>query len=471
MEQLPVDSLIRNGFVIIMDAGRRCLPNGAIAISGGRIVDVGPEAELLTRYRADKVIDARGGTVHPGFIDTHVHFMNTARGALPDTLETGTMMNVLRRWWDLSDLADERAATMLNCLEMLSNGTTCFLEAGTLKYADAAAEAAAELGIRGFIGDPFLWDLPISDGVYDMSRAARDLDRSLDLLGGQLKRNTAVKEPLIRGCVVVFGLGSASDELLQAAKSVADANGVILTMHQSFDHHDAGADAARLGKRAICHYADHGLLGENMTFSHMNDLDPDEAKLAAEAGVTAVWCPVTSMNLGAQAAKHARHLEMRRHGANVSLASDGVASGCRYDVGFQGLVALLGTRAKGDGQQMTAMDVLELATIGGAKAVGMAADLGSLEPGKYADIVIRSTDLPEAHPWSDPVQSLVYNCGSKSVDRVIVNGVLVWADGHPQLVDAAKAYDEARHSHLRMLERLDMKPRWQADPPQNTGLS
>lgn len=459
MAAVIADYLVRNCFLITMEKGRPCYEKGAVAISGKRIVLAGDEAEIVPQVAAVKVIDAGGGIVHPGFIDTHVHFMNTARGAFPDTLETGAMMNTLRRWWDAVEEEDERAATFLNCLEMISNGTTCFLEAGTLQFPEAAAEAAEAVGIRGSIGDPFLWDLPASPGSHAMSRAPRDITRSLSLLGGQLKRNTP--DALIRGCVVLFGLGSASDELMHAAKDVADRNGVIFSQHQSFDLHDTEADEARLGRRPLCHYADHGLIGENCTFSHMNDLSADEAALVQQAKMSAVWCPATSMNLGSAAARHARHLEMLRGGANISLASDGVSSGCRYDVGLQGLIALLSTRAKADNRStMGAMDVLELATIGGARAVGMESEIGSIEPGKYADLVIRSADLPEAHPYSDPVQSLVYNCGSKSVGTVMVNGEIVWSRGRPTRVDAEEVYDLAQTSHWRMMDKLDLPSRY-----------
>ncbi|MFT5115225.1 MAG: 5-methylthioadenosine/S-adenosylhomocysteine deaminase [Parasphingorhabdus sp.] len=453
MSTIQAELLIKNCYVITMNEAGDCFEHGAIAVIGNKIAAVGTDDELSRRFDAAQVIDARGGIVHPGFIDTHVHFMNTARGAFPDTLPTSDMMNSLRRWWDATQEEDERAATYLNCLEMLSNGTTCFLEAGTLQYPDASADAAESVGIRGFIGDPFLWDLPASPDTFSMPRVPRNLDRSLQLLGGQLKRNKG--EPLIRGCIALFGLGSASVELMKAAKNMADSHSVIFTQHQSYDYSDAEADAARLGARALCHYADHGIIGENCTFSHMNDLSCDEVVAAHRAGMSAVWCPATSMNLGTSAARHARHLEMLRMGVNISLASDGVSSGCRYDIGLQGLLALLSSRSRAEDRSIiSAYDVLELSTIRGAKAVGMAEEIGSIEVGKFADLVIRSTDLPEAQPYSDPIQSLVYNCGSKSVAQVIVNGKAVWSNGHPTLVEASKVYRLAQASHNRMTKRM-----------------
>ena len=163
------------------------------------------------------------------------------------------------------------------------------------------------------------------------------------------------------------------------------------------------------------------------------------------------------MYLGTGATIHGAHLEMIRAGVNTSLASDGAASGCRYDIGLQGLLALLASREKKQTKSaFSCEDVLELATRGGAKAVGMEKKIGSIEPGKFADIVIRTNDLPEAQPISDPVQALVYSCGSKSVATVMVNGEVVWDRGGPTKVEAAEVYDLARTSRRRMWEKLSL---------------
>lgn len=455
MTENQADTIISNCYVITMNDRREYFERGAVAILGNKISAVGHNDEILQRFNAKRTIDAGGGIVHPGFIDTHVHFMNTARGAFSDTSDLSSGMNIYRRWWDSVEEEDERASTFLNCLEMLSNGTTCFLEAGTLQFPDASAEAAETVGIRGFIGDPFLWDLPVSAQTYDMARAPRDNARSLKLLGSQLKRNKG--EPLVRGCVVLFGLGSASDELMRAAKEIADTNKAVFSQHQSFDRHDSGSDESRLGKRALCHFAENDLIGENCTFSHMNDLNADEVDVIRQSGMSVAWCPGTAMSLGTGATIHGAHLEMVRAGVNTSLASDGAASGCRYDIGLQGLLALLASREKAQSKSaFSCEDVLELATRGGAKAVGMEHEIGSIEPGKFADIVIRSTDLPEAQPVTDPVQALIYSCGSKSVATVLVNGEVVWSDGGPAKVDAPMVYDLARTSRRRMWEKLSL---------------
>ena len=150
---------------------------------------------------------------------------------------------------------------------MLGNGTTCFLEAGTVHAPEVAAEAVNSLGIRAYLGDLFLWDVPPASGSDQGARAPRSLRRSLNLLGGQLRRNRD-RDALVQGCVVIFGLGSASDELALAAKRMADEHGVVYTQHQSFAPSDAGADQQRYGRRALLHHYEIGLLGHNCTYSH-----------------------------------------------------------------------------------------------------------------------------------------------------------------------------------------------------------
>jgi len=375
MTESQADTIISNCYVVTMNDRREYFASGAIAVSGNRIVAVGRENDVLARYRARRTIDAGGGIVHPGFVDCHVHFMNAARGAFPDTAELSIGMNLYRRWWDGVNEEDERASTQLNCIEMLSNGTTCFFEAGTLQYPDSSAEAAENVGIRGFVSDPFLWDMPASEGTHQMTRSPRDHARSLKLLGNQLKRNRG--EPLVRASVVLFGLGSASEELMRAAKTMADQHNAVFSQHQSFDAHDSDVDAHRFGKRALCHYAEKDIIGENCMFSHMNALSADELQAIKQSRMSVAWCPATAMYLGTGATIHGGHLDMMRMGVNVSLACDGAASGCRYDIGLQGLLALLASREKMKTKSaFSAEDVLELATRGGAKAVGMERQIG-----------------------------------------------------------------------------------------------
>jgi 5-methylthioadenosine/S-adenosylhomocysteine deaminase len=460
--QTLVDTIIANGYIVTMNRQREVFANGAIAIDRGRIRGVGKADAIAHAFSARHRVDVGGGVVHPGFIDTHVHLMNVARGAFSDIMEIGVSFNINKNWWNTVGDEDEYASALLTGFEMLGNGTTCFLEAGTIHAPEVAAEAATRLGIRAFLGDPFLWDVPLSSTVEDASRAPRSTRRSLDLLGQQLRRNKD-DNALVRGCVVLFGLGSASDELALAAKQLADEHGVVFTQHQSFGPSDAGLDEQRFGERALLHFDKIGILDRNCAFSHMNDLTAEEVDAVVGSGMSIAWCPSAAMTIGTGATIHGNHLEMLRRGVNMSLGSDGPNSSCRYDVGFQGLLTIVSQREKKKSRAVMSLeDVLEMATINAARAIGAEKDLGSLEVGKHADIVLRTSDLPEAQPGVDPLQSMVYSCGSKSVSKVFVAGNLVWSAGKTTNVESAEIFGLARESARRMWKKLALKAehRW-----------
>lgn len=451
------DLLITNVRIITMDADRTVYRRGAIAVAGRVIAAVGREEDVTRAFRSDQVIDGRGGVAHPGFVDAHVHFMNTARGVFADTTPIGPGMNLYKRWWGAVEAEDEYAASLLTGLELLSNGTTCFMEAGTIHETDAAASAAEKLGLRGLVGDPFVWDTGAEAPDEAMSRAPRTTKRALDVLGTELRRNSD-PNALVHGHVVLFGNGSATDELELAAKAAADAGQAIMAQHQSFGPGDAGRDDARHGKHPLVHLEELGVLDHNCTFSHMNHLRPDELRPVVDSGMAIAWCPATAMTWGTGATISGPHLDLYRRGVPMSLGSDGANSSCRYDVGLQGLLGLLSAREReAERAALAAEDVFEMATLAGAKAAGMSDRIGSLEVGKRADIVLRTTDLPEAQPGLDPLQAIVYSSGSKSIDTVIVDGRVSLSGGRPTGVDTEEVYDLARRSSERMMKKLGIR--------------
>ena len=229
MNKTPCDVLIRNGQVITIDSERRIYRQGAVAVAGSRIVEVGPDADLLRRYEAKETIDAGGGIVHPGFIDAHNHIVHTScRGV--GTLRDDTPSPVNFADWKagVTD-EDEAAATAMAGVEMLRSGFTMFIEPGSLFSTAAAAEAVERVGMRALFAPLYLWDrqecfeaVPSLYSASLMARAPIDLDRSLAQLDAELHRNSD-PDALVRGYVFVYGVGTASPELLQAAHACARA--------------------------------------------------------------------------------------------------------------------------------------------------------------------------------------------------------------------------------------------------------
>ena len=451
-----VDILIRNAYVVTMDSERRVYPHGAVAINAGAIVAVGPESEVTSGLLPVRTIDAHGAVVHPGFIENHIHVCyHIFRWGFREGVDYWKeYLGFHSEYWNLVEEEEEYIGTLLGSLEMARNGTTCFLEAGSIMVPDAGAAAIEEIGIRGLLGDPMLMDVLEPEG-RTIDRVPVDPKRAFRIMGTELKRNSD-PDALVRGHICLRGLASASDELELAAKEMADKHSVVLNQHQAWDKPDVEADDRRFGRHSLVHYADIGVLGENCTFSHMNYLRDDEIAPIVESGMTLVWCPNASMILGIGGTIEGRHSELHKQGVNVALGSDSANSTGRFDIGDQAFLAMLTAREKTrQANALSAEDVLAMATINGAQAVGMADRLGSLEVGKRADLVVRHENLPEAHPGLDPIRSVVSSTRSKSIDTVIVNGEVVVEKGHSTRVDEEEVYARSREASRRLLKRMN----------------
>lgn len=457
------DLLIRNAVVLTMNPERLIYSPGAIAISGRTIRAVGRELDVVPRFEPVRTIDAGGAPVHPGFIDGHVHMSHVnARGAFPDTVSFEDGMRYYKDWNNSFDEEDELASAALACLEMVRNGTTCVMEAGTAIYPDQVAEVMESIGIRGLVADPWLWDNPDYPSAAEQTRTPIDRERSLSLLGQQLKRNRD-PDALVRGHVSIYGIGTATDELMLAAKACADANGTTLNAHQSFAWADAEIDDQRLGKHPLVHWAEIGALGPNVLLTHMNVLRDDEIPPILESGLGITWCVTSSAIWAVGGTAHGRHDELFRRGVNVMFGSDSGNSSLRFDLTQQAVVAILTSREKRlDRRALGPAQAFEMLTIAGARAIGLDSMIGSIEPGKRADLVIRRTDIPEVQPGLDVLQGLVLSQASKSVDTVVVDGQIVVEHGHSTRVDEGAVYARMRASARKMLLRvgLDAAPEW-----------
>jgi cytosine/adenosine deaminase-related metal-dependent hydrolase len=448
----PCDLLVRNACVITLDEERRVFGRGAVAIRGRRIVAVGPDAEVAAGHRASRTIDAGGGIVHPGMVDSHAHVtLHTTRGGFPDSPSEAESQDFFTQWMRVVDDDDEYASTLLANLEMLRNGVTCFLEPGTVYEPDAAASAAQRIGIRGSLADPYLWDRR-SGGFHDLDRAPADLARATAVLGGQLRRNHD-PDALVRGHVGLYGAATASEELMVAAKAAADDYGAILTQHQSFYADDVKEDDHRFGRHPLLHLEHLGVLGPNCTFAHMNAIRDDEVSPVIDSGMTIAWVPGNYLFYGIAEFFRQRAAELYHRGVPVAPGSD-VAK--IWGFGEQGYIGYLLARAQGD--FLAAEQVLEMGCLSGARAVGLADRLGSLAPGMLADLVIRRTDATESHPPANPVRDVALISRSKAVDTVIVDGKVVLRHGHATLVEDEEVFALADASARRLADRVALPP-------------
>ena len=464
MNRSKCDILIHNGQIITMDPERRIYRQGAVAITGSRIVDVGSDTDLLQCYDARMVVDAGGGIVHPGFIDAHNHIVHTTcRGVFGNVRDTGSSSVNFADWKAGVTDEDEAAATAMASLEMLRSGFTMFIEPGSLFSTAAGAEAVEHVGLRALFAPLYLWDrsetfdaIPslVSSSLTD--RAPVNHDRSLEELDVELHRNSD-PEALVRGYIFLYGLGTASPDLLQAAHKCARDNNVPLHLHAGYVPEEAEIYRAVNGVSQIVHLQEMGVLDEHTVLVHANVLDEAEETAVQESGCQIVWCPAAFFSLGIGQSSRFTVAERYRRGVRVSLGTDAARDSTPGDTMLAGRYA-----SQTYEDPLSPGALLEMQTINAAAAAGLDTVLGSLEPGKRADVVVRSVGVAEAYPANNPLHLLALTMGTGSVDTVLINGEVVFREGHSTRVDEIEVYRTASDSVVARAKRLgiDLEPEW-----------
>lgn len=422
--------LIVNGDIVTMDAERRILAGGAIAVAGEWIVEVGSTTTLRDRYHAATLVDARGGLVTPGLINGHQHLTNNTLTAScvpdiwPSTKAIGEWSIPLTP--NVSGDDEELAATIAAAQSAL-NGVTMLIEAGTVTHADRLAAGVRAVGVRATTG---IWGSSIPGRPYcgPTDEALAHQRAMLDAFppdGG-----------LVTAWVTLIGHNTASDDLLAGAADLAREYGTGMTMHMSPIRDDPDHYLAHRGRRPIEHLHDLGVLGRHLLIAHGVWLDDAEVELLVESGTAVAYCPWAYLRLGQGASRMSRHAEMHLRGGRVCLGCDAANAGDHVDILKQAaLAAGLAKDMRVDPTWFGAHEALEMATIRGAEAIGMDHLVGSIEAGKMADIVIHDADHPAWATRGDPVLQLVWATDGRSVHDVFVAGRPVVRDGRCVRVD------------------------------------
>ena len=431
------DLLLRHGQVLTLDADRRILLDGSIAIGAGRIIAIGPDRDVEPLVRATTTRDLGGALVQPGFVDAHAHTgSDLIRGFAPKT--SADWDAVEGHFYATTGADGDYTGTLQSCMEMVVNGTTTFCDTGGSAVVEDTARAIETVGVRGIPGAR-IFDVEASPELRPLiSTTAECLAR----LEAQIARFPFRGANRAQCAVTLSGMGLSSDRLLREAHALAARHGVPMVMHQSWSASEVDAARAAYGRRPVEHLADLGILGPNLTLVHMIQLDDAEVKLIADSGTRVVHCPGASLRRGMGAIRVGRFPELLAAGATVALGSDGLSG--KRDLSRQVYLAATAFREmRGEYPVLTGETALELATLHGSRALGLEGEIGSLEIGKRADIVIHRLDRPEAHPrFLDPVDNLVYYRGSATVDTVIVDGEVILDHGAFTRFDAAAAYQQ-----------------------------
>ncbi|MBM3542118.1 MAG: amidohydrolase family protein [Alphaproteobacteria bacterium] len=448
------DILIRNAYVLTCDAKRTKHPQGAVAVTGKTIAAVGPSADIEARFKAARVLDAGGGVVHPGLIDMHYHVTQHMIGKMIQEVELKGDPGawIARQYTGMNNALDEESEWCngaLAALDMLKNGITAFMEPGTVYSTDAVADALTAVGVRASLADAWLVDS--EDPAFTQIRGVvPTAAHCIKTMGGQLWRNKDA-EAKIRGHVAIYGCNGNSLEVIRAGKALAEKNGVPFNMHQSQSTDDAGADDARLGKHPLVKYEEDGLLSPACVFVHMNVLRDDEIDPILRSGMSIVWSTTNTWYYATRTRARNRIPELARKGANVTLGLD-VSKAASF--GDQAYSAYLLARDQGD--YLSPEDILQMQTLNAAKAMRLADRLGSLEAGKRADIVMHSSDRPEAWPRQNRERQTVILARGKTVDTVLVDGEILMKGGRHTGLDEGALYARCDAAATGLRERAGL---------------
>ena len=438
----PGTILIRNATIVTMN-DRLDIINGSVVIRAGRIVSVGADSA----HHHESVIDAGGGYLLPGFIQTHIHLCQTLFRGMADDMP---LLEWLKsRVWPLEaahNPATLSAAVRLAASELLLSGTTCVLTMETVHDTDVVFETLADVGLRASVGKCMMDASPDAPARLQ-EQTARSIDESLALK----KRWHGAANGRLRAAFAPRFAVSCSRDLLEAVAALAATESTLVHTHAS-ESRDEVEVVRRLsgGFSNLEYLADTGLATPALCAAHCVWVTEREQEILAERDVKVLHCPGSNLKLGSGIAPVA---ELRARGISVSLGADGAACNNRLDM-FEEirLAATLQAMRKGPGA-LSARDAIWMATREGARALGLENEIGSIEPGKRADLIVVERDRAHMAPDRDPWSTLAYAASGSDVRLTMVEGeVLVDCFALTKL-DSAAVCAEARTAAADLLSR------------------
>jgi cytosine/adenosine deaminase-related metal-dependent hydrolase len=419
------DLIVKHGYVVTMNGTREIFSDGAVAVEGNRIVAVGRAAEVLAQHRARETIDATDMVVIPGLIDGHNHPAAYLLGGMSD--DTDIMTGLYKNLYPYEEHLSEEETYVCglgNYLEMIKNGTTCFNDPGGCNV-DQLAQAAVDIGIRGIINRSTRDVAP--PGKPLPPRLFEDLETNLGEGEKTVARWNGAANDRIRAWFSLRYVFNISDRLVAGIRDLAAKHKVGVHAHVAAVKGENEAILAIYGKRSLQRYYDLGLFAPNLYCVHMGYPSEQEVEWLVKHDVKVAHCPSAAMRGAWGVIANKMIPYMAKKGVCISIGTDTNGAAGNLDM-FRVLYvgATIHRDMYDDPSLWGAYKVLEMATIDGARACLWDKEIGSLEAGKKADIVLVDRAAIEwKHPGRDPVRSLVYSASGGSVDTVIVDGRIV----------------------------------------------
>ena len=441
--------LVRHATLVTMNDALEIV-EGELFAADGRIVAVG-RVDPSTVPPGTRTIDGHGALVVPGFIQTHVHLCQTLFRGLADDLP---LLEWLRlRVWPLEAAhtpATLRAAARLAAAELLRSGTTSVLTMETVHDTDAVVEAVAETGLRATIGKCMMdaTDNPnVPPRLREQTRAS--LDESVALHG----RWHGTANGRIRVALAPRFAVSCSRDLLEEVGRISGSDGILVHTHASESRDEVAYVRGRTGLDNMVYLAATGLASPHLCAAHCVWVSEDEQAVMADRDVKVLHCPGSNLKLGSGLAPV---VELARRGISVSLGADGAACNNRLSMFDEMRLAATVQAVRLGPGALPARDVVRMATREGARALGLGAELGSLEPGKRADFVVVDCESPHLAPGGDPYSLLVYAASAHDVRTVVVDGEVLVEQGRLTRLDAREVTETARRASRDLVARAGL---------------
>jgi 5-methylthioadenosine/S-adenosylhomocysteine deaminase len=426
-----VDLIVTGGTVVTVDAAGRVIENGAVAIDGADIAAVDTAAAIAKQFRGRETIDASGQIVLPGLINTHTHAPMVLYRGLADDLPLMEWLNNYIFPAESKTVSPEfvRAGTRLAALEMIESGTTTF--ADMYYFEEEIARETRSAGLRGVLGQTVI-QFPVADAKTPADALAR----------AEAFINEFKGDPLITPAVAPHAIYTLDGPTLRAARALSKRHDVPTLIHLAESRDETKVAEERRASSPVAYLEGLGFLGPGVVGAHgvwVSDADIQVLKMR-NVGIS--HNPESNMKTASGVAPIPKYL---RAGVSIGLGTDGAASNNDLDM-FEAMriAALLAKHDSADPSTLSARTVLEMATIRGARALGMDGRIGSLEPRKRADLITVSVSGARQTPMYDPISHLVYVIHGDDVRNTVVNGKVLMRDRNVLTLDATAVIAEAQ---------------------------
>lgn len=438
---IRVDLLVLNGTLVTMDKDHRVIQDAGIAVERGRIVAVGSSTDIIKMYSAAQRVDATGKIIIPGLINGHTHIPMTLFRGLADDLDLQEWLTKYIFPAEAKNVTEEfvRAGTRLGLAEMIRGGTTTYCD--MYYFEDAIADETAKAGVRGVLGETII-DFPVADNKTNAEGMAY-VERFVQKWKGN---------ELITPAVAPHAPYTVSEEHLKAIRAFSDRTGVPIVTHISETKREVDDSLKAKGASPVDYLSRIGFLNDRVIAAHMVWPSDGEIQILKRDGVGVVHNPQSNMKLASGVAPVPK---MMAEGLRVGLGTDGAASNNDLSMWEEmDTAAKLHKLISGDPKVMSAEQAFELATIGGARALHMEKEIGSIEKGKRADLVLVKRDALNQIPLYNVYSDLVYATKASDVETVIINGRVVMRDRRLLTLDEAAIKEGARVFREKVIKSL-----------------